>query len=350
MAVSFIIALIALIWSAYRSGLGIYPALAWQWSTVQSWPQRSSEAFQGYISDSPAGPILSKILGLSSEKQYVLLHLVATLIVILLLGFWAFAQFENPTEKWMAVRLSFLAPITAVLFTWIGSYDVFTVLGWTMALYALAARQRILVLASGIFLGFQHFEHSLFALAILALTLLALEAQVPRFPPPKLLWWLAGGLVLGKVFLSAIFIFSGQGATARSEWITTFFKDWTITGINIGPQLLWSLFAGFWVLVVAVFLGLKNHRPRYLLVAAFALGLAATLLSGDRPRVFIVVMFPALMIALISFIANSRNSPRERKLIEISIWLAPPIFFWGKDVFNSNSLDLLIMTLNYLRG
>lgn len=348
--VSFLVALMALLWSAYRSGIGIYPALTWQWTAIESWPQRSSEAFQGYISDSPTGPILAKLLGLSSQNQYVFVHLLASLIVVLLLASWAFTQFENSHEKWMAVRLSFLAPISAVLFTWIGTYDVFTALGWAIALYAYTSRRRLLIFASGIFLGFQHFEHSLFALAILAITILALGDRPLRTLPPKPLWWMVGGLLLGKAFLGAIFIISGQGATARSEWVTTFVRDWTIAGINIGPQLLWSLFAGFWVLVLAVFLGLRAHRPRYLLSAAFTLGLVATFLSGDRPRVFIIVMFPALMIALVAYIANSRDSPRERKLVEISIWLAPPIFFWGSFVFNSNSLDLFIMTVNQLRG
>jgi hypothetical protein len=236
------------------------------------------------------------------------------------------------------------------LFTWIGSYDVFTVLGWIIALFALRSRWPTFILASGIFLGFQHFEHSLFALAILAIILIALETQVPRFAPPKLLWWLAGGLLIGKLLLGTVFFITSQGATARSEWVTTFIKDWTVTGLNIGPQLLWSLFSGFWVLVAALFLARRGSRQRYLLAAAFTLGLLATLLSGDRPRVFIVVMFPSLMIALISYIAASRDSPRERKLIEATIWLAPPLFFWGKDVFNSNSLDLLIITMQYLRG
>jgi hypothetical protein len=243
--VSILVALMALLWSAYRSGIGIYPGLAWQWSTIESWPQRSTEAFQGYISDSPTGPILAKLLGLSSQNQYVLVHLLASLIVILLLASWVFTQFENSHEKWMAVRLSFLAPITAVLFTWIGSYDVFTVLGWAIGMYAYTSRKRILILASGIFLGFQHFEHSLFALAIFAITILALRDRLPRTLRPKLLWWMAGGLLLGRALLGAIFIISGQGATTRSEWITTFVKDWTVTGVNIGPQLLWSFFAGF---------------------------------------------------------------------------------------------------------
>jgi len=348
--VSFLVALVALLWSAYRSGIGIYPALTWQWTAIELWPRRSSEAFQGYISDSPTGPILAKLLGLSSQNQYVFVHLLASLFVILLLAAWAFKQFENSHEKWMAVRLSFLAPISAVLFTWIGTYDVFTVLGWVIALYAYTSRKRLLILASGIFLGFQHFEHSLFALAILTITTLALGDRIPRTLPPKPLWWMVGGLLIGKTILGAIFIIFGQGVTARSEWVTTFLVDWTKTGVNLGPQLLWSLFAGFWVLVLAVFLGLRAHLPRYLLSAAFALGLVATFLSGDRPRVFIIVMFPALMIALVAYIANSRDSPRERKLVEISIWIAPPIFFWGSSVFNSNSLDLFIMTFGQLRG
>ena len=348
--VSFLVALMALLWSAYRSGIGIYPALTWQWTAIESWPQRSTEAFQGYISDSPTGPILAKLLGLSSQNQYVFVHLLASLIVILLLASWAFTQFENSHEKWLAVRLSFLAPISAVLFTWIGTYDVFTVLGWAIALYAYTSRKRFLILASGIFLGFQHFEHSLFALAIFAIIILALGDRLPRTLLPRLLWWMAGGLLLGRALLGAIFMISGQGATTRSEWITTFVKDWTVTGVNIGPQLLWSLFAGFWILVLALFLGLRNHRPRFLLAAAFGLGLVATLLSGDRPRIFIIVMFPALMLALVAYIANSRDSPRERKLVEFSIWLAPVIFFWGNSVFNSNSLDLFIMTVNQLRG
>jgi len=94
---------------------------------------------------------------------------------------------------------------------------------------------------------------------------------------------------------------------------------------------------------------LGNRRSALLIAAAVAVGLVATFLSADRPRVFVIVMIPATALMIVAYL-RSDSPVRERQLVEAVVWLAPPILFWGKEVANANVVDLLIITGQVLGG
>lgn len=79
-------------------------------------------------------------------------------------------------------------------------------------------------------------------------------------------------------------------------------------------------------------------------LGAIVIGLVATILSGDRPRVFVLVLFPTVVLLGVVFLRL--KTPRTTVwLVEAMVWLAPPVIFWAGDVANENVIDpLLILT------
>jgi hypothetical protein len=99
--------------------------------------------------------------------------------------------------------------------------------------------------------------------------------------------------------------------------------------------------------VVVLYLAV-NVRSRWAFTAIFALGLLALLLSGDRPRVFIVVLAPAVALLSVAFAHSIRG--REAHIAEVIVWIGVPILFWAKDVSNENVVDLMVIAWQVLTG
>lgn len=342
-----IVLVVALFWAVFRSGAGVYPALDWYLPVVAQWPKRSSAEFESYLSDSPIGIIIANMLGATTESGFLILSFVASVISLVVLAVWVALQVET-SDKWRGARLAVLAPIGAVMFTWIGSYDAYTVAAWAIALFAWRYGHKSLFILTGVLLGFQHFEHAVFGVVILSIVWLALKEGLPeplRTVNPA---WVIIGVILGRVVLEVTFRLSGETGNGRSEWVLNFIVEWNKIGLNIAPQLLWSLFAGFWVVILLLILSTWNKKFIFFMAAAFLVGIAALLVSGDRPRVFILVFFPALFIMLIALLRSNRVTNREKRLAEVIIWIAPPLIFWGKEVANTNVIDLVAILVQKL--
>jgi len=338
---------LALFWAIARSGVGVYPALGWYLPIVSKWPERSTAEFEGYLSDSPVGIILANALGAESEKGFLILSFFTSVASLIALAIWVALQLET-AEKWRGARLAVLAPVGVVLFTWIGSYDAFTVASWAIILFAWSYGSRLLFILSGALLGFQHFEHAVFGVVILTIVWFALKDGLPNRFTERNPAWLLIGLIAGRLVLEVIFRLSGESGNGRSEWIISFIVEWNKTGLNIAPQLLWSLFAGSWIVVFLLILSRCNKKIILYFAAAFSVGIVALLASGDRPRVFILVFFPALLIMIVVLLRSSDVSLREKRIVEIIVWIAPPLIFWGKEVANTNVIDLGTMLIQKL--
>jgi hypothetical protein len=342
--VNIALVVLALFWAVARSGTGVYPALDWYLPIVAKWPERSTAEFEGYLSDSPLGIILANALGAESEQGFLILSFITSVASLIGLAVWVALQVET-VEKWRGARLAVLAPVGAVLFTWIGSYDAFTVASWAIVLFAWSYGSRLVFILSGALLGFQHFEHAVFGVVILTIVWFALKDCLPiRFSQRNPAWVLIG-LIAGRLVLEAIFRMSGESGNGRSEWIISFIVEWNKTGLNIAPQLLWSLFAGSWIVVFLLILSRWNKRFILYFAAAFSVGMVALLASGDRPRVFILVFFPAFLLMIVALFSSGDISLREKRMAEIIVWMAPPLIFWGKEVANTNVIDLGTMLI-----
>lgn len=339
-------------WAILRAGVSIPPSFDDMYQAAVLWPRRLDDGFRAYFTDSPLGTLVFRALPWQSRSAFLWLMLLSSAVAIAGLALWV-GKLAPQAQRARAARLALLAPITAVLVTWLGGYDGFTILAWLACMYAWAFGRPWVLALAGVLLGFQHFEHGILGLAALWLTWLALGENLPtrlvRFSP----LWVLPGLIVGKAALMLALAAQGSASSGRASWLQDFLREWTVTAISVWPTLLWACFAGSWAIIVAYLTDRLSKRTLILLAAAFSVGLVATLLSGDRPRVITLVMAPALAIVTLAFLhreARKPNGSRNLVLVESIVWLAPPVFLWGKVVIGTNVIDQIIVTWSHIRG
>ncbi|NQV73663.1 hypothetical protein HQ496_11115 [bacterium] len=337
----------AFIWVLIRSGTGMLNEPETGVRAALAWPMNQGDDWSAFISDSPIGLLLFRALGLDSVKSWVVFHSMAVVIAILVLCLWAFIV-SPVASRWRSARLLLLTPFAAILLAWIGSYDPFTVIAISLLLFALTSGKRSLEIAGGLVLGFQHFEHGLIALCALFVVWIALMRHGPEFTDRFWILWTSLGLLVGKGILLFIQVSNSGSSSGRSQWVNSFIGEWTITAINTDPLLLWSLFAGAWGLVIWIFMDQTSSRNRLFLFIAFALGSLATVLSGDRPRVFVLVTLAALAYATVTYSTRQSEVATRNRIVEPLMWLAPPLVFWTADVANNRVIDSLTSLIHFI--
>jgi hypothetical protein len=336
--------LMALGWAVIRSG----PDFAWvledAYAAALIWPQRLTDVNMTFYTDSPLGWVAFKFFPGQTLYSFALFGTMAAVGATATLLSWMAVASESGSRI-RAMRLAILCPLFAVLFAWLGFYDSWTLLAWVVALYLWLTGSRIALAAGGLLLGFQHFEQGILGIVALWLTWLAvgdrLRAPINRLSP----LWILPGLLVGKAVLLAV---TAQESSSRSAWLLEHLRSWTVTGVSVGPVLAWSLFAGSWGLVIWLWLSVSERRSRVYLILALTIGLAATFISGDRPRVFIIVMAPALLVAILVFVKTVRQGSTESRIVEALMWLAPPLLLWGKTIVNSDVANPLYTTIVHL--
>lgn len=339
----------ALAWSILRAGPTITPSLDALVDAAQAWPERLPGEFEAFYADSPLGLLVARALGSGSATAYLWISIAAILAVA---GCWAFWAWLNAPQgqRWRAARLAVLAPLIGVLSAWIGFYDPWTMLAWAAVLFAWLSGSRVLLALSGTLLGFQHLEHGLLGLVALVLVWGAVRVDLPPRLGAANPGWAVIGLVAGKAVLLLVLVSAGSSASGRTAWLGPYLADWTKVAVNTGPMLLWSLFVGSWAIVVAFWLAQPLRKPRVMLAAAFAVGVMALVLSGDRPRVFVLVMAPALLVLTVAYLHRRRDNSSELSIVESIVWLAPAVTLWGSDVVYANVIDQLVTTWQILTG
>ena len=339
---------VALAWAAARSGFTMAVGAGDQLAAAKVWPDRAEAWYLQFYADSPLFILFGRLTGIDSSIGMVRQGLLVALIGLGLLAAWAWWLTGNADGP-RAVRLVLLAPISAVLFASVGSYDAFTAATWGLALWLWTTKSRGLTVLGGVLLGIQHFEHALLGAVALLFTWLALRSDLPPRLGAVNPVWVALGVVIGKAGLIAYLVASGSTPTARVEWLFRYVGDWTKNGLATAPSLLWSLFAGLWMLVILMWLR-GEKRARLLLVAALGVGLLGTAVSGDRPRVFILVLLPSVMIAITQYLRDERPSRVERQSVEALVWVGPPLILGGKMVTNTNVIDNAYVTFMWVTG
>ena len=339
---------LALVWAMVRSGFTLNPVLEDMVASAAVWPQRTEAWMTQFYADSPLYIFFANALGLVSEVGLVRQSFVVAVISLVALATWVW-RFTLPSERYRGARLVILAPIGAVLFSSIGSYDPFTALAWSIALWLWTTQRSLLVISGGLILGIQHFEQALLGSVSLVLAWLALRDDLPerlRLSNPS---WLVPGVVIGKGLLTTVFLVTGTLPTGRTEWLSRYVTEWAKVGVATFPYLLWSSFAGLWLTVVIVWLR-SGRTSRLLLISAAIPGVLGTALSGDRPRVFVFILLPALLIAIIALLNRKSTRSMEARLVEIIAWLAPPLILAGKTAPNANIFDNGYVAIMWITG
>jgi hypothetical protein len=341
--------LAAIVWAVLRAGVGLSWTVGDAEAAAAAWPHRLDSWMMSFYTDSPLYILVARVAGADTHVEFLRLSAVAIAVAVLGLAAWAFAA-ARPEGRWRSARLIVLAPVTAVLVIQIGLYDPYTIIAWVIALFAWLTGSRTLIVLGGALLGFQHFEQTLMGAAALLLAWLALRDQLRdplnRTNPA----WLIPGIFAGKAILIGILLAAGETAMGRSEWLGQYFVTWTKVAIVTGPSLLWSLFAGLWALVIAMWLRHPEWRTRGFLIASFAIGVVATLVSGDRPRVFTMVMTPAVAVLIVAFSDHTPKGSKEGTLVESVVGVGPPLMLAAATVVNTNVIDTGIIALLQMLG
>lgn len=328
----------ACVWVVIRSGTAFLGEPEGGLLAAAAWPQTTDQWELDFLGESPVNLVIVRALGIETARGWYVLHGIAAVLAI---AAWALvtAAATARGHRWAASRWIILTPFAAVLLAWMGSYDPFTVISLAIVFVGLVTN-RVWLLGLGAFLlGIQHFEQGVLSLLALALTSAALGSHSPIRIPRSRGWVVAVGLAAGKILLLTTLAVSRGGLDGRSSWLEQYLGEWTLTAANILPLLAWSLFAGGWGIVITQAVNVGSLRARLLLLAAFLVGILGLALSGDRPRVFVIVALPALALLTASLLSDERDR-RVRIVVESMLWLGTPIIFWTADVANATVIDL----------
>ena len=346
--------LLALLWAAYRVGIQTSVALEDDAARALAWPNPDLSGLNSYTRTSPVGPILFKLSSSESPLIYLVIHVVAGLVAIGLLSWWAYKTVTVSSNRVRGIRLVALAPITGMIFLSLGNYDPFTVIGIALALIAWQRSSRLGLVLAGVYLGVAHFEQAAVAVVGWSLAAMALSSS-PCFAPMKRSpIWALMGVVAGKVLLSVYFVVEGINP---SEGRGAYFLDLTwprmalVASINHFPVLLLSVFAGLWAAALFVFFRLPDNRRRLLLVASLILPTVVSTTTLAQSRVFVMTTLPIAMLiitALLSDLDIAGNRP-ILFTIEGIAWIVVPFQLYVSTttgqglITTTNSLDFSIM-------
>ena len=345
--------LLATSWAVFRAPLNESFAAQDLLVAAKNFPIRSTIWSINFYQDSPILILLTRLLHIESTETLVRLCLLLAMCCTGSMLMWTVVSTRGD-GRWRAGRLAVLGPITTVLFASLGSYDSVTVLCWMLCLTALRARSRALVALAAVPLGIQHFEQGVFGTCALVLTCLALQGGVLKrviYTGPQ---WIIPGLCFGMFMLVMFFLINHQVPVSRAGWYSQFGETWTRLAIVTLPILIWSLFAGLWPVVITICpkpMGTSNKLvTRACLAGAFACGLAATFLTGDRPRVFVIVMLPALLVTLVAYMSIEGRKDRLSLMAEAVAWLAPPVLLFKAVVVNVDVFSTSLPAVLHIAG
>lgn len=350
---------VAVLWAFFRVGPQTSVGLEEDVQRALAWPNPELDGLNSYTRTSPIGPIIFKVSGSAEPSFYLLIHMFAGILGILLLTLWAYHVVELSANRWRAARIVILAPVTGMIFLSLGNYDPFTLLGFVFALWAWSRGSITLMVIAGTYLGVQHFEQSAVAVVAWSIGVIAFRDHLPRRIARRNPLWTALGIVLGKALLSAYFLLNGiNAAEGRGAYFTdlTWPRSAVVGSINHFPILLLSLFAGLWGIVLVSFFILKSVRERILLIGAFALPTVAAVTTLAQSRVFVLSTVPITMLMIIVVLSNvdvSRNS-LLLGVIEGIAWIIVPLHLYVSTtteqalITTTNALDFNIMFLGRL--
>lgn len=333
-----ILIIFAFLWLFFpRFSVGPIPFIDFFAKYAKQWPNAILEPESEYIRDSGLGQILFRLIPVDGFVAFGILHLAILLVAFYFL--WELIQISLPKPAASSLfRILILGQLGFVLFRWIGSYDAITFLLWVLALHAFLRRSHLGIALVFTLLGFQHFEQSMIGASCLFAALYWV-GNYSELKKSLLVSFI--GLVLGKGLLFIVLYINGQTGSGRNYYFTKFFIELGMQEVykNL-PLYIFSLFGAIWLLVIPL-IGRLSFSLRVIpLAITVFLILASSVAARDHTRVFVLSIFPALLVILISQIRDRRILLHEMQMCEIAAWCIPPVALWQSDLLPSFNLVL----------
>lgn len=319
-------------WVLWRTGPREVPNLNGFAAVAGDWPSATIDSGFAYTLRVPLGQMMYRLLPHQDPTTFFLLHVACLLLVVALIGVWLFKRI-GAHRGMLAGCILLLAPITPVLILWVGMYDAFSMLAWTVLLISLDHGRRAQFAAAAL-AGFQNFEQSLVGMLVFLL-IPALWRGAGWAPHSVAVF---AGLATGKIVLELLLSEAGASSGDRISYLLDDGKGLALltSATPALPVLLWSALGGLWIFAV---LGLRDawgswgRQHRVMLAGAFALWMFSGVLAEDQTRVLALTSFPAVMAGAI--ILASRYQDVVRFAGHPSAWIlliAPPLVLWNNEL------------------
>lgn len=249
-----------------------------------------------YLLSNPTSAVVAGMLGWDSERAFLGFHL-ALVVAALVLPFTLSTVRGSPQSRLAVAVLLAGGPVTAVLVSWVGSYDPVTVMAAAVATLSPLAPARALGWAV---FAFNNAPQAAVAFAALTLVMcpeLGLPRAVRSLVPGAL------GAAAGYVAIRALVGHWG-GSTSRANWLAgvdgSFFVENALTFL---PLIVFSALGAGWFLLLD---GRMRGRPgvRVLLATAVAISCTLPFAVGDQSRVVSIVLWPALLWVVLHVVST----------------------------------------------
>jgi hypothetical protein len=290
----------------------------------------------GYLLDSPAMILLAHALGIESRLAFSMLALVVITLGVAWLVVLAHRHHGDAAVRLVAIAF-FVAPIGAVLITWLGQPDPVTM---AAAGTLVLARNPLALALAGVLLGFNHFEAGV-PIVLASGVLLLAEGPARRRALDVAVIVL--GLVAGKLALSLWQASNGQDPMSRLDYVLDVgWQRYVRSTLGNMPALVFSTFSLAWPLVVSAFVEHWQRRRAvaYAMTVAALLAAGVTVLSLDPTRVFALVSWPLVLFAV------TRTAD-----VRLAVWclllgiVIPRVIVWDGGVIASGFHRLLLGAL-----
>jgi hypothetical protein len=292
------------------------------------WPEVKLDSGQEYIKSSPLGQILFRLSPSHTPLVYFSIHLMAITLAFCVM-FFSFKKRHGSKYGIDVLTILLLGQLGFVLFRWIGSYDAFTILCWSIIGISYAYNHPPLVYLGCTLLGFQNFEQGLIGFFVLMVAVGMKEVRSQS----KFILKILISILFGKIILETIFYISTHTLSfGRINYFTFQIVQRGFLDIFTNlPFYIWTI--GFFPLVF-IYYGahLKWHFPIRNISTAFIISFLSSAAAIDHTRVFTLVSFPTIFWFFNYWLPKQYNFQKVLKTSILISWIYLPGMLWGSQI------------------
>lgn len=321
---------VLLLFTILYNGAGLIPFEAYQRLSVNPFITRTNIDANNYFQETVFLPVLANLLGLTSRLRFNLLCLL-----LILAGYLLFAYNlrkasagVNPLPEFALLLIS---PITAILFSWIGSPDAVTFLLTCILLFS---KSDIVIFALGL-LGAAN--HSIMIFAAVPLLMLRMYAKDDHISIRSIILFVAGsviGLLLAYLFLRVNHI----SVVSRLDFLLQ--QDprrWVQINFDHFPAVVYSLNGFLWTAILLIYSKEQDNKRYYkfylLAIAGFYV---ITFFTLDTTRVFTLMSWGMTSHLIMKSLRGSDQNSQKFSLAVPFICLfgllIPKYFLWDGNI------------------